>query len=175
MVVSFAGCSNLPGSRSQQGAAIGGAAGAATGAAVGGSDHRLLGAILGGVVGAGGGYVIGAKTDKLANNDSQSATVAQKKAIESPATVQDAKNATTADLNNDGFVTLDEVVALKQAGLNDEMIIQRMQATSQVFELSSEQEKYLTDRGISSALVKQIETLNHATPANQVISAPAAR
>lgn len=154
------GCKNLPGTREQQGAVIGGLGGAAAGAAVGGEKNRLLGAILGGALGAGGGYVIGANSDKIMGKDTKAAAEAQQQATSNPATSTQAKAATTADVNRDGFVTLDEVVALKQAGLTDDQILSRLRATDQVFELTTDQRQYLLDRGISSKVVNSMETIN---------------
>lgn len=163
VVVPFAmalvACENLPGGRNQQGAVIGGAAGAAAGAAIS-KDHRLLGALIGGVLGAGGGYVIAAKTDKINSNDRESATSATRKAQENPATAEDARQAMTADLNLDGFVTLDEVAAMKDAGFSEQKMIERLRATDQVFELTAEQEKYLLDRGVSRSVVNQMAQIN---------------
>jgi hypothetical protein len=161
VVITMVGCAEMPGSREQQGAVIGGAAGAAAGAAIA-KDNRLLGALIGGALGAGGGYVIAAQTDKVENNDREGAQQATRKAQENPATPEDARKAMTADLNMDGFVTLDEVVAMKQAGFDDKKIMERLNATDQVFELNAEQEKYLTDRGFSRQLVTQIEQVNRA-------------
>jgi Glycine zipper 2TM domain len=154
------GCSNLPGSKGSQGAVIGGLGGAAAGAAIGGEKHRLLGAILGGAVGAGGGYVIGANSDKIMGKDTQGATQAQQQATQNPATAAQARTAATADINRDGFVTLDEVVALRQAGLTDSQMLSKLRATDQVFELTTEQEKYLRDNGISQNVIAQMETIN---------------
>src|SRR5437868_9555512 len=146
---SLAGCENLPGSRGTQGAVVGGAGGAAVGAAVGGHEHRLLGALLGGALGAGGGYVVGANSDRILGRDRDSAERAVRQSQEHPATAQDALRATTADLNNDGFVTLDEVVAMRDAGLSEAQMLDRLRATNQVFELTPEQRQYLLDRGVS--------------------------
>lgn len=158
-VFALAACENMPGNRPQQGAVIGGAAGAAAGAAIA-KENRLLGALIGGALGAGGGYVIGAKTDKVSSNDRESATQATRKSKENPATAEDARKAMTADLNLDGFVTLDEVVAMKEAGYSDEKILERMSATDQVFELTSEQEQYLLDHGVSRNVVVQMAQIN---------------
>jgi hypothetical protein len=154
------GCSNLPGNKESQGAVIGGLGGAAAGAAIGGEHHRLLGAILGGALGAGGGYVIGANSDKIMGKDTQGATQAQQQAKQNPATATQARTAATADINRDGFVTLDEVVAMRQAGLTDSQMLSKLRATDQVFELTSEQEKYLRDNGISQTVIAQMETIN---------------
>jgi hypothetical protein len=150
------GCENLPGGRKEQGAVIGGATGAATGAVLGGERHRGIGAVIGGVLGAAGGYVIGSKTG--GNNDD--AEAAARRAQENPATPQDALSAITADLNSDGFVTLDEVAAMERANLKDNEMIERLRATNQVFDLTPEQKRYLLDRGVSQNVVDQMTRMN---------------
>jgi len=161
-LLSFAGCENLPGTRGQQGAVIGGAGGAAAGAVIGGSQHRLLGALLGGALGAGGGYLIGAETGKIQNKDTAGAQTANTTAQSHPATAADVANSSTADLNKDGFVTMDEVVAMKQAGLTDQQMIDRLQATGQVFELTPQQRQFLLDHGVSQNVVDQMGNINRA-------------
>jgi len=155
-----AGCKDLPGTNEQQGAVIGGASGAAAGAVIGGEKHRLLGALLGGALGTAGGYVIGAQTDKIRTTNQTAAAQADQTAKSKPATVQDVKNSTTADLNGDGFVTLDEVVAMSAAGISDSEMLHRLQATSQVFELTDQQKKYLQDHGVSPNVVNQMSEIN---------------
>jgi hypothetical protein len=165
------GCKNLPGTPGQQGAGIGGVSGAAVGAAVGGEHHRLLGALLGGAVGAGGGYLIGANKDRITGHDTAGAQAATQRAQSNPATPQQALNATTADLNGDGYVTMDEVVAMKRAGLSDQQILQRMQVTGQVFELSPQQQDYLRQNGVDEYVIGQIPELNRQTR-DQLLSQP---
>jgi hypothetical protein len=178
-IVALAGCSNLPGNSQQQGAVIGGASGAAVGAAV--TKNHALGAIIGGAVGAAGGYVVGANKDKILGKDKEGASEAARKSQESPATVEQARTAATADINSDGFVTMDEVVALKQAGLTDDQIIEKLRATTQVFELTEEQKRYLADKGVSQNVIDQMLTLNHeqrnavTAPNDAVIGKPAGR
>jgi len=153
----LAGCESLPGNEKEQGAVIGGAGGAAAGAAIGGKDHRLGGAIIGGILGAGGGYLVGTKMeDKDKNNadaKKQQAEAAAQKAKENPATADDVKSASTADLNNDGFVTLDEVAAMEKAGLSDKEQIRRLERTQQYFELTSAQQDYLRQQGVSDTVI----------------------
>jgi hypothetical protein len=184
LIFSSTGCKQLPGSPGAQGAAIGGAGGAAAGAAIGGEHHRALGAVVGGVLGAGGGYVIGANSDRIKNHDSTGADEAMRKAQTSPATPEQALNATTADLNKDGFVTMDEVVAMKRAGLSDQQTIDRLRATGHVFELTAEQQNYLRQNGVSDTVINAMPDVNRevrdrlltATPAESssgVISHPA--
>ena len=154
------GCQQLPGTPGEQGAAIGGIGGAATGALVGGEHHRLLGALLGGAVGAGGGYLIGANKDRITGHDSGAAQAAAQRAQAQPATPQEALNAPTADLNGDGFVTMDEVVAMKRAGLPDQQMLDRLRATNQVFELTPEQQNYLRSNGVDDYVIGQMTELN---------------
>lgn len=169
-VTGLVGCSSLPGNDQQQGAVIGGASGAAVGAAV--SKNRALGAVIGGAVGAAGGYVIGKNKDKITGNDNDNEVEqAAAKAQEAPVTAQEARNATTGDVNNDGFVTLDEVIALEQADLTDDQIIERLRATNQVFDLTEEQRRYLLDRGVSQSVIDRLATLNQTdVPSDSVIS-----
>lgn len=171
-ILTFAltGCESLPGTRNQQGATIGGATGAAAGAAVGGSDHRLLGAVIGGVLGAGGGYVIAANTDAVDQNDKDAAAKAAQQAKQNPATAQDARSATTADINQDGFVTMDEILALSDSGLTDDQVVQRLKATNQVFDLTEAQEENLTNEGVSLAVIREMRDVNqnlYGSPSNR--------
>jgi uncharacterized protein YcfJ len=174
------GCSNLPGNEKSQGAVIGGLGGAVAGAAIGGKENRLLGAILGGALGAGGGYVIGAQVDRVKDKDSDGAQRAVRNAQERPATVEEARKATTADLNSDGFVTLDEMVAMEKADISDDNMIARLEATDQVFDLTNEQRNYLRDQGVSDRVISALSNINRearerllgSTTADDVISRP---
>ncbi len=154
------GCESLPGNKPTQGAVIGGASGAAVGAAVGGSKNRATGAIIGGVLGAAGGYVIGANSDKILGKDKDHAEAVATKAKTSPATAEQARTAATADVNGDGYVTLDEVTAMKDAGLSDTEMVNRLRATGQIFDLTAESQKYLRDHGISEYVISQMQTVN---------------
>jgi len=172
------GCQQLPGTKGQQGAVIGGAGGAAAGAAIA-KDNRVLGALIGGAAGAAGGYLIGANSDRILGKDSAGAERAISTAQNSPATSDQARNATTADINQDGFVTLDEVTAMKAAGLSDNEMLGRLRATNQVFELTSTQERILREQGISQQVITEMEQMNRDTrdrllnePSNGVISRP---
>jgi hypothetical protein len=169
------GCSNLPGDEKQQGAVIGGVGGALAGAAVAGKDDRLIGALLGGALGAGGGYLIGMKVDEKNNGKDaeakrEAAIKASKDAEANPVSAQDAKNAKTADVNDDGFVTLDEVVALEQAGTKDKDIIKKLQRTQQVFELTDTQEQYLRDRNVTDTVIVAMRDMNRASSSGQLAS-----
>ena len=163
LLVTATGCHNLPGSPGAQGATIGGVGGAAAGALIGGEHHRLLGALLGGAVGAGGGYLVGANKDRIMGHDQSGAAEAVRRAQANPATPQQAMNAPTADLNGDGFVTMDEVVAIRQAGFSDQQMLQKLSATGQVFELSPDQQNYLRTNGVDQYVIDQMPQINRET------------
>ncbi len=153
-------CQSLPGTRTQQTTGAGTAIGAAVGASA--ADNDLVGALLGGAAGAAGGYLIGARTDWFGNKPDSHAAAQQavQNARMNPATVADVRNADTADLNGDGFVTMDELIAMHDAGLNRHEIVDRLQATNQVFELSDAQKQRLIDAGLSRRLVAQVQNVN---------------
>lgn len=153
---SLAGCESAPGDEPEQGAVIGGVGGALAGAAVAGDDDRLLGALIGGVLGAGGGYLIGSQLDKKEDE----AREASERARENPATADQARDARSADVNGDGFVTLDEVIAMEQAGVEDQAMIDRLRATDQVFVLNDSQRDQLRDAGVSNDVIDEMPRLN---------------
>lgn len=157
------GCEQLPGDEKTQGAVIGGAGGALAGALIGGEDNRLLGGLIGGVLGAAGGYVIGSQIEKNRrgnDDDYQDAVQASERDRRDPPSSSDARRARTADLNNDGFVTLNEVVAMEDAGLSTSEMIDRLEDTGQVFYLSESQEEYLRDKGVPSEVIRAMRTMN---------------
>jgi hypothetical protein len=157
-----AGCSNLPGDAKTQGAVFCGVGGALSGGAYGaaGPTEAGGGALIGAAAGAGGGFLIGAQKEKIDQKKQDEAIAAHRKAEQNPATPADVEKARTADLNDDGFVTLDEVVAMKRANLSDREMIERLERTGQVFELSEEQERYLEDRGVSHAVIVEMRRMN---------------
>lgn len=144
-------CESLPGEKRHQGTVIGGLGGATAGAVLADEDNRLLGAVIGGALGAGGGYLIGRKME-----GEEEPVDNQRKQI----TTEQVKAATTADIDSDGNVTLAEIVAMDAAGLTDQEIIRRLEATSMVFALNDEQERTLRDRGVSGTVIERLESLN---------------
>ena len=99
--------------------------------------------------GLSGGCLVGASRAMLEGHRVDLACRANERSEQRPALPADARDARTADLNGDGFVTLDEMIAMRRAGLDDREIIQRLVATGQVFTLSPRQWQYLYDRGIN--------------------------
>jgi hypothetical protein len=154
-------CENLPGTRNQQATTIGALAGGLGGAALNHSNP-LMGALVGGALGAGGGYLIGARTDWFDDKDSaaddarRSVEIAQQQ----PATAEQARRAATADVNGDGFVTADEIVAMKKAGLSDDEMVSRLRATNQVFDVSAEQASVLRQQGVSDHVIQEMQQIN---------------
>lgn len=117
-------------------------------------------------VGPGSGWIIGARQDLIQANRVDLATKANEAAEQHPATSADVNKSDTADLNNDGFLTLDEVLALKRAGLDSRQIIQRISRTPQQFSISARQQQYLLDRGINQPLIDAIQSQQAAAPAS---------
>ncbi|CAN5689057.1 hypothetical protein BH09PLA1_BH09PLA1_33160 [soil metagenome] len=163
-LAALTGCESLPGDKKTQGAVIGGVGGAAAGALIGGKDNRLLGGLIGGAAGAGGGYLVGANWDKITGKKSDEAKQADQRAQERPARASDVENSRTADLNSDGFVTLDEVVAMADARLSDKEQIRRLESTQQYFELTPDQETYLRNHGVTKDVVVAMRRMNPEEP-----------
>jgi hypothetical protein len=157
--VTMTSCEMLPQDPGARGAVIGGVGGAAVGAIIA-RENRLLGALIGGAIGAGGGYLIGANTDLLRDRDQDSAAEAARKAETNPAQPADVHRTDSADLNNDGFVTMDEIVAMERAGLADGEIIRRLERTGYVFELTRHQQDYLREHGVSERVITAMPEIN---------------
>lgn len=155
----LSGCQNLPGGSKSQGTAIGAVGGVAAGALID-RKKRGRGALIGGLVGAGGGYLLGSALKGKDRSDSQAADEAGRRARENPANASEVTRSSSADINDDGFVTMDEVVAMQKAGLGDDDMIDRLRRTEQVFELTGQQERYLEDRGVSQRVIARMVELN---------------
>lgn len=157
LIALLAGCENLPYDRETQATVAGGAVGAAAGAALGDS---LFDTLVGGALGAGAGYLIGAETDWFSSADNTSdARRAVQNAQTDPATADGVENSDTGDLNGDGFVTTDELIAMEDAGLSEDEIMDRLEATDQVFDLTPEQSDELIAAGVSRDVVNQRDRL----------------
>ncbi|HET6249375.1 MAG TPA: hypothetical protein VFE47_16885 [Tepidisphaeraceae bacterium] len=116
--------------------------------------------LTGGDLGIGGGFLIGAAPGKIAAHQRADAVAAAQRAEQAPARLQQVREAKTADLNKDGYVTLDEVLAMARAGLSAEEISARLKATGYVFQTTPEQQRYLTDRGVTPAVISTLQSLN---------------
>lgn len=160
----LAGCENLPGGSKYRG---GYSRAPLPADAPGVSDTPGVGALADGMLGAGGGYLIGASRDNLAAGKREEARRASDRAVRNPAKREDAARAKTADLNEDGFVTIDEVVAMQQANLSDTEILDRLRDTKQLFELTPQQQNQLRDRNVGDKVISAIPGLNRGPETRQ--------
>lgn len=156
----LAGCARLPYDRTTETSVAGAAAGAAAGAVLAGDDDQVLGAVIGGLLGAAGGYVIGSQTSWFGDGNEQAFDQAVNEARSDPATVEDVYGSYDADLNDDGLVTRDELIALSNAGLDADEIIDRLQATNQVFYVTYDQRQELIEAGVPPEVVYELEEIN---------------
>ena len=103
--------------------------------------------------GLSGGCLVGASRAMLDGRRVDLARAANDRSEQHPALPAEARDAKTADLNGDGFVTLDEMTAMRRAGLDDAEIIRRLEASKQIFTLSPRQWMYLYERGINQPVL----------------------
>lgn len=157
-----AGCSQLPYDRTTETSVAGAAVGTAAGAVLSGDDDELLGSVLGGLAGAAAGYVIGARTDWFGDGNEQALNSTVNNAQANPATVADVRGSTDADLNNDGLVTRDELIAMSNAGLGSSEIIHRLEATNQVYSVTQAQRQQLLNAGVDPQVVYELNEINRS-------------
>jgi hypothetical protein len=155
------GCETVQENPRTSGAVIGGTAGAAGGALLA-HNEPILGALVGGAVGAGGGYLVGSQLDKSDKSHRDQAIQASQNAQARPADPSMVATSDTADLNHDGYVTLDEVVAMRRANLSDDEMIRRLEKTGMFFELTPEQQNYLRGNGVSDRVISAMGTMNQS-------------
>ncbi|HEX8524758.1 MAG TPA: hypothetical protein VF669_21075 [Tepidisphaeraceae bacterium] len=151
-----AGCSNYPTVPVDNRVAVGHGAIAASHLSPGSS---ILGSLVGGKHGTSGGYLIGADWSKLKLDAGRDAMAAVEKAEKQPATAADVAPSKTADLNEDGFITTDEVVAMQQAGLSQRQMVDRLEKSRQYLELTAEQQQYLKSHAVPDAVVGAMERI----------------
>lgn len=136
-----------------KGAGPGANAGQQPAAVTASSEQTALATLASQTGGPGGGWIIAASRQNIDQHSLGSAQQANRQAQQQPAGMADVERSDNADLNGDGFVTVDEILALKRAGLNSDQIITRIQRTPQVFSLTDRQQQYLRDRGIDQRTV----------------------
>ncbi|HEY4311667.1 MAG TPA: hypothetical protein VGN12_19635 [Pirellulales bacterium] len=160
LILPFAGCESLPGNDANKDVVAGGFTNTPRSQPKTGGHFATDDKVVGGLLGADGGFLIGQQPDK---NDRAEAQLASDQAQKSPASPAQARQSATADLNKDGFVTLDEVVAMRDAGLDDQQMIHRLQATGQVFFLTQSQADYLLNHGLNRTVVNALLSLHQPT------------
>lgn len=130
------------------------------------AEQRTLGSLATEAAGPGGGWIIGATPANITGHRVDLAQKANQQAEQQPAAPASVENSDTADLNRDGFVTLDEVLALKRAGLSSNAMIDRIRRTGATFELSDRQQRYLRDRGVEQPVIDVIRSTSASTSSN---------
>ena len=75
----------------------------------------------------------------------------------------DFGRATSVDLDGDGIISLDEILALGRSGLNDAEVLERLEHTGRTFDLSTSQEQYLSECGVSDEMIARLRTLHRPT------------
>jgi hypothetical protein len=125
------------------------------------SQPAGIAALIGVDLGAGSGFLIGAAPDRIQRKAGAEARAAAERSRLTPATVADARHADTADLNGDGFITLDEIVAMQKAGFSDGEMIDRIQRSGQQFVLTEQQQDYLRDRAVGQPVVDVMVAMGH--------------
>lgn len=118
-----------------------------------GSTQMALSSLAAQVGGPGGGWIIAATPQHIDQHSLGSAQQANRKAEQQPARPADVEHSANCDLNGDGFVTMDEMLALRRAGLTTEQLIARVRQTPAVFALTDRQQQYLRDRDISQKVI----------------------
>lgn len=160
LTAAVAGCARMPYDRTTQTTVGGAVAGAAIGAILADEDNALLGAVLGGLAGAAAGHVIGARTSWFGEGNEQAFNRTATQAMNESVSVEDVYGSSDADLNNDGLVTQEELITLSNAGLTADEMINRLQATNQVFHVTRQQRQSLLAAGVPSRVVYSLEEIN---------------
>lgn len=173
--LALAGCASLPYSPTTETAAAGAVAGAVAGSVIGEEDE---GAIWGALAGAGLGYVLASETDWFSgggqadgehhhHSSSSHGSVSFYNHVANArvhrATVASVYADDDADLNGDGLVTMDELIAMAHSELSEDQVIARLQATDQVFFLSPGQRQRLLGAGVSADVVAEVDALKQAS------------
>jgi hypothetical protein len=151
------GCEALPGRPREQGAVAGAVVGAIIGGAAAGT--WWAGALIGGGIGLVGGWIIGFAVEEWFGWGPGAPARVEMQL--SPVTPEQALAADTADINGDGVVSIDELLAMQQAGLSEDEIIRRLEATNCIFELTDSQNEFLRNHGVSERIIAVLPEINH--------------
>ena len=137
------GCSGM--SNAGAGALGGGALGAGIGALAAGPRHALAGAAIGGAVGAGTGALVGNSEDQREKRWNERAVAA--------ANAQAARQ-----------MSLTEIVDLSQRGTPENIIIQQINSTGSVFNLTTADVMYLQEQRVSTGVISYMQQRRYARP-----------
>ena len=139
-------------SKAGTGAIVGGAGGAGLGAIIGHqSGHGGEGALIGGAVGAIGGGLVGHGMDE---SDKRKAAEQQRYDSYQDREYASRGGASSSESRYSGArVTKEEVVAWHKRGVDDAVIIDRIERSGTVFRLTESDEDYLVDQGLSDDVI----------------------
>jgi uncharacterized protein YcfJ len=137
-------------SKAGTGALIGGAAGAGLGAIIGNQSHGRGGggALIGGAVGAGVGALVGNEMDKKDREEARASRPVEREVVVRRTTVYESRTIA---------VTKEDVIEWTRRGDRDELIIDRVERSPGVFRLSSRDENYLRDNGVSEGVIRAMK------------------
>lgn len=147
IAVAVVGCET----HTQSGALIGGLGGAALGGAIGSKSHARAGegAAIGAVAGVIGGALVGHAMDENEKKKAQADRYDYDYERKSPAYSYDAGGAKR--------VTTREVIDWTNRGVKDEIIIDRVERSGQVFNLTAAEESQMRDAGVSSSVIRSMK------------------
>jgi len=113
--------------------------------------------------GPAGGFIVGAVGSAIEADAVDRAKRANDEAEQHPAQVSDVLAHATADLNGDGFITLDEITAMNRAGLSESLLLQRLRDSKAIFSATTLQQQYLRDRGVPESVIHLVAGPNPTT------------
>lgn len=151
ILLASAGCET----KAQSGVLIGGLSGAALGGLIGSNSHARAGegAAIGAVAGAIGGGLIGHGMDKA---DERNARAQDRTYYESErrsaAYAYESPSRGTASR-----ITKQEVISWSDRGVKDELIIDRIERSGQVFRVTAADENELRDAGVSEPVIRSMK------------------
>ncbi|MCS7034293.1 MAG: glycine zipper domain-containing protein [Phycisphaerae bacterium] len=149
LLASAAGCETKAGS----GAIIGGLAGGALGGVIGHqSGEAVAGAAIGAGVGAVGGALVGNEMDKA---DARKERQRQAERYERESRYSDRRGDSYGyEPRSSGVILQRDIIEWTRSGVRDEVIIDRIQRSGQVFRLTAAEESELRDAGVSSRVIQ---------------------
>lgn len=106
--------------------------------------------------------LVGATQEKIKAKDRAGAENAVRVAESYPALPSEVTPSRSADLNNDGFITGDELLALRQAGLTDAEILKKVEQAGQVLEVGGEEREWLWSKGFDEPFIDGLKGVNAA-------------
>jgi hypothetical protein len=152
----MSGCEQMPGGPRAQLAIAGGVIGGVIGGFAAGT--WWAGALIGAGIGLVAGWAVGWALEEWWGWDGGSRAAIDMPIM--PATPEQALASYSADLNGDGMVSLDELLAMHQAGFTEGEILERLERTDFIFELNAVQEDFLLSNGVSPNVIRAMPELN---------------